>query len=485
MLCTSLLLVSSLLTSRPGAVQAAPLPPLGAPNRQKQETEFARSGGRTLGALRFGDRAAELGSATEIEERFGGRLFSMGDPLLKVAPTAWKGIFHLTFTNTGTGWQEPVLFGAPAVPLSPAPVLVLFHGFGVSEYDCLDNTGLMKRAMDRGWYVVAPRGAHDVNFAIPYAQANIEYVLDWVLNLFDVDPSRTYAVGFSMGGGGAMSYGARHLDPTHARFAAIVNHTGTVSVSHAYYNESPETVDILEDPLMFGGSPTEFPFAYQQASVIDLSATQETVDPTSDLARNLTHVPVQTWSATLDPISYLLTQCDAVHAWLTWLGGSSERIEVASNKHSWSTLNEFAVLDFLEQHTLGVPREGTHRVLADREGRFLHFHVEQDMAGAFTPFRWNMNSTVNRLVIDATENMRRLTVDTSSLGLDPSAVLRVVLGTQDGSHEEIRLDGYPVPPSAVLRNGQSSPNWSHDPVSATVTLFEADAAGYPLWLIQP
>ena len=416
----------------------------------------------------------------DVEEELGGRFFTSSAPFLG-AP----GVHHFVFNGTGTAWQEPFLLGVPRVPLSPAPLLVLFHSYSVSEWDCFKNTGLMKRAMDRGWYVVAPRGAHEFNFGIPYAQQNIEFVLDWLMGAVDIDESRVYGVGFSMGGGGATNYAARHLDPAHAMFAALVNHTGTVSVSHVYYNSNPTGMAIFENPLMFGGSPAAVPFAYQRSSVIHLSHPDLTIDPTSDLARNIKHVPIRHWSAIFDPLTYLLLETNAVHNWQATQGANTARVEVISSEHRWRTLNEPQVLDFLAAHTLQVPAQGTHRLLADRDARFLHFSVLQDVPDVFTPFRWNFDPNLNRIVIDQTRNLKRITVHTGSIGLDTSIELNLITSTLDGTPDEIGFDGYAQIPSDVRRGGISTPNWSFDAGTGCVVLYESNGAGYPQWTIVP
>lgn len=428
------------------------------------------------GSARFGadDSVVYNGTPTQF-----------GETWITVGPAGRTGVHAITFNETGTGWQERFLIGVPRVPLSPAPLLVMWHGFGVTELDCMLRTSLMKRAMDRGWYVVAPRGAHDVNFAIEYAQQNIAYVLDWVLGTLDIDEARVYGVGFSMGAGGALSFAARHLDPAGPLFAAVVNHTGTASVRNAHANESPAIKAILENALMFGGTPAQFPFAYSRASVLDLDPAGTVVDPATDLARNLTHVPIATWTATHDPLTYLLQQSDTLHAWLGSIGASSERVHVVSNLHSWRTLNDQQVLDWLQTRTLAVPSEGSHRLLADRDGRWLHFTVQQQASGAYTPFRWNLALASNRITIDQSSNLARLVIDTSSLGLNPAQELRVVIGIADGGTDEIALDGYANPPGQVLRAGQPSGSWSHDAPTQTLTLFESDGAAAPEWRILP
>ena len=44
-------------------------------------------------------------------------------------------IYSLRITGTGTGWDEDFLLGIPPEPLEPAPLLVLFHQYSVSERD--------------------------------------------------------------------------------------------------------------------------------------------------------------------------------------------------------------------------------------------------------------------------------------------------------------------------------------------------------------
>ncbi|MDP6538191.1 MAG: hypothetical protein QF903_06195 [Planctomycetota bacterium] len=423
--------------------------------------------------------------ADDFETRVNGVRIQLGNSPIRVAAPLAPNVYPLTFNDTGTTWQEPVLLGVPRVPLPSAPLLVMFHSFGISESDCVENTGLMKRALDRGWYVLAPRGAHDMNFGIPYSQANIEFVLDWLVGFLSIDTSRIYGVGFSMGGGGVTSYAARHLDPTRPMLAAVANHTGGVSVAHTYWNESSLVQDILENLLMFGASPAIDPFAYSQVSAIDVDPVSGAVDPTTDMARNLAGIPFRTSYATLDPLAYLMVQSAVFHDWMTALPASSTEVQIDAAEHAWTTLDETAVLDFLESKTLAIPRGGTHRLLADREGVWMHFTVEQDAADAFTPLRWNLDASLNRLIVDQTENLARITADTASLGLDTQVPLTVIPGTQDGLGEELRLTGYGTMPSNVLRNGQATSDWAYDANTGTVTLFESSAAGYPQWVIVP
>jgi len=334
---------------------------------------------------------------------------------------------------------------------------------------------------------MAPLGAQQVNYGIPYAQTNIAYALDFVTNVIPYDPDRVYGIGFSMGGGTVMSYAARHLDPDHPRFAAIVNHTGTVSVSHTYYNVGDTSN--FDNELTFGGSPAEFPFLYSRSSVVDVDATTSQVDPNTDQARNLTHVPVLNQHADFDPLSYIVTQTQVVYAWLNAMAGSETYLLTPPFAgHAWSTIDEPTALDFLYSKSLQVPTEGTHRILADRDAAWHHFRITQDVAGAFTPFRWTLQGNLNRLTLDQTENLASVIIDTESAGLNTAVNLELVLGTGDNTAEEVTLTNYSLLPQEVLRNGvvmTLGVDWEWHPTAQTVTVHEADASGGPVWKVRP
>ena len=404
---------------------------------------------------------------------------------LRAQRTHAPGVWQVFLDDPGTGWQESMLVGIPKTKESAnPPLLVMFHGADVSEWDCYINTTLFQDALDRGWYVIAPLGAHQVHYGIPYAQTNVEYALDLFTSLIPEDPSRVYGIGFSMGGGAVMSYAARHLDPDHPRFAAVVNHTGTVSVAHTYY--SVADTFIFDHPDTFGGSPAQFPFLYSRSSTVDIDEFNDTVDPLTDMARNLAHVPVLNEHAVGDPLTYIVTQTQVVYAWLLALPGMETHLLTPPfDVHAWSTIDENTALNYLLSKTLVVPAEGEHRILADREAAWHHFYIYQDAPGAYTPLRWVMDTAQNRLTIDETENCARVVVDTLSIGLNTAVNMDVQLGTADGTAEEVTLEGYRLAPQEVLRDGVPTVNYTWDAVTQTVTLHESDASGSPVWRVRP
>ncbi len=426
------------------------------------------------------------GGAT-LAEIAGGAHVNFTSPLVQVQEVLDEGIYAMTMDATGTEWQESFLLGVPSNPLDSAPLLVSFHRYSASERDTFIHTNLFEEAMERGWYVLAPLGAHELNYGVPYAQENIRVVIDWISELARIDRERIYGIGFSMGGGCALNFAASNLDPNRAMFAAVVNHTGTVSIRDLWHRAVDTSV--LEHPLMFNGSPYEQPFAYQQASTIELTPWSG-VNEQTDLARNLGHVPVQTWCSPSDPLEHLVRQTRVLLRHLMNFGAEVSSNEERGNAHVWETLDEVQALDFLEAHRLELPTEGTHSLLATHDGRWLHFDIKQVQGGCFSSLRWHANQESNLLYLDGLANIERLRVRTTDLGLSTTETLRLILGTQAGRRAgsegttRLVLDGYDVAPRAVLREGRAA-QYEWNPERGELSLEESDAANLPLWVIVP
>lgn len=395
-----------------------------------------------------------------------------------------KGVYEITLPNTGTGWEEKFLVGVPTNPITPAPCLVVFHGYGQEHRDMVSKTSYFQEAMARGWVVVAPLGAHKYNFAIDYSQENAKLALEWVATYLTLDPDRFYAVGFSMGGGMAASFASRHLDTFGPRIAAVAVHTGTCSMRDVYWSADDKA--LLESPLMFGGNPDRVPFRYQTASTIDLETTTGNVDQTSDMVRNLLHTPLYHFVALNDPNTFLVNQTVENHHQALGRGADSSFVTSRDILHAWSTLEESVVLDWLEPQTLQAPGDGvTSSYLADRSGRWADVYLQQAATGAFTPFRVTVLAASNRIYLDQVENADLVRFDPERHGLDRSQPLELVFNNLDGLAVDLVVEGYTLPPTDVQRSGSSTGSWTYDPLDQTVTLYEIDAAAYPVWRIIP
>jgi poly(3-hydroxybutyrate) depolymerase len=397
-----------------------------------------------------------------------------------------KGVYEIALSKavTGSGWEERFLVGVPTNPIVPAPCLVVFHGYGEEHTHMVSRTSYFQEAMARGWVVVAPLGAHKYNYAIGYAQENVLSALTWAATYLMLDPDRFYAVGFSMGGGMAASFAARHLDPNGPQFAAVAVHTGSCSVRDVYWNSNDQA--LFEHPQMFGSNPDARPFRYQRASTIDLDTFTNTVDRGTDMVRNLVHAPIYHFAALNDPVPYLVNETEKNHEQALLHGGDTTLVISDDSVHKWSTLDEAVILDWFEPKTHQVPSDDVFtRVLADRTGHWYGIHVRGVSATAFTPFRWKTMLSLNRMVIDEVENADRVSFDPSEHGLDKGSAVELLFQNVDGLAVDLVLEGYSQAPSDVWRGGGSTGSWSYDPVAETVTLFETNGANWPKWTVFP
>ena len=420
-------------------------------------------------------------------------------------------VFQLNYIERR--WKEEFIVVRPdpmAGHPTPYPVLALFHGYGETPQALLARTPLAAEAAARGWLVVIPTGAHVFNYGIDYAQDNIEDVViptgahvfnygidyaqdniedafEFVAQLAPLDLDRVYAIGFSMGGGAARTYAARHMDPTHLRVAAVVNHTGSTSL-RGTYDADPATRPVFESPLMFGGAPSAGPFRYQRASSIDLRFGS-LIDPETDMVRNLAHVPVIHVSATQDPLQYLVAQSFATHTRLLgWMGDSQWRT-IPSNQHSWTTLGA-NILDDLAPLQLAPPGASGGpgvQVLADRDGRWHAFELQQARDKRFSTFTFAWDAGRARLELRDLSNIARLTFerDAALFGFPAGAALTLTLQARTAAPFQVKVRGFNSPPTMVERAGVPVSTWNYDAVERAVTLDEANAALGVTWRIGP
>ncbi len=419
------------------------------------------------------------------EESFGalgGTPSSIRNGVNSIKPVA-PGIYKIKLGATGTNWEEEFLIGLPEGQIRRAPMLVLFHGYGETPESLLESTNYFNSARSRGWYVVAPLGAHKYNFGIEYAQRNIEQALNWVASVLPIDVERLYGVGFSMGGGGATSYAARHQDRYSGRFAAVVNHTGSTSLTHGYAL-SADTA-LFESELMFGGSPATHGFDYLRSSCFDLDPVTGTIDQETDMIRNLTSTPVRTFAALSDPLAYLVTQCDQFDSQLALRGGVGDSLRSGDTVHDWNTMDEESTLDWLGQYKLGMPTPfQNHEILADRPGRWHGFSILTRDERQFTPFMYHVDPRNNRLYILGAKNLRSISVNPTMIGLDRDRTMEFVFGSSDVDGTTLILRGVTHSPIDVERNERGSVQWMYDADLGRVLLAEPATAGVSSWRIH-
>lgn len=394
-----------------------------------------------------------------------------------------RGVYKITLGNTGTNWEEDFVIGLPTVRVDRAPLLVLFHGYGETPEQMLTYTDYFNKARSRGWYVVAPLGAHKFNFGIEYSQKNTEQALNWVASVLPIDVNRLYAVGFSMGGGWMASFAARHQDLYTGRFAAVVNHTGTVSLTHGYALSTDTT--LFDSELMFGGGPDLFGFEYLQSSSFDLDPVTGTIDQETDMIRNLTSTPVRTFAALGDPLATLVMETDKFDAQLALRGGIGDSLRSSASTHSWNTMDEDSTLDWLEQYKLEMPVPyQNHEILADRPGRWHGFSILTRDDREFTPFTYHVDPSANRLYVLGVKNLRSISVNPKMIGLDPDRAMEFVFGSSDTEPTTLILRGITHSPIDILRNGTGTTQWVYDAELGRVLMAEPPTGTVSNWTIH-
>jgi len=429
-------------------------------------------------------------------------------------PTAT--VWALRLTNTSTGWDEDFLLGNPVNPGgSPAPLLVLWHQWSTSEDDTWVNTSFFEEATQRGWYVIAPLGAHQHHLGIDYAQRNteelIEFMAAWLPRLNgnrSIDKTRVYGVGFSMGGGALTSYACRHLDPTEYPYAAILNYTGTMSVARGWRrlppninNPSDQNFEFRNHPRMFGGNPYDNAFAYQIASCIHLWPKPAEVDPTSDLLRNIPALNAATVFVSTDDHPNV-DQCRiaTTHAaslgFPLFIGASIDpdpTVPPCSQQHPdhcWGHLNESYICWWLDSKFFKKPT-GHTRILADRDARYYDISVTQTNQGVLSPFEYDVtNVSGNNLWLRTSRETSAFQIHTLAMELDPTnatATLTLNLQGPPGlpAPVTLKVDGYTTPqPGTATRtppHAGSTAQWN--PAGTIMTIGEPDPGSNPVWTI--
>ena len=403
----------------------------------------------------------------------------------------WNGqdlkFFELTLNSGPTTFTEKFLLYIP--PLAGGgqkPLVNFFHKFGSTHWDVWNNTTFIQECHAREWFLVSSLGATNKSMSSIESQLNREAVLDWLTAIFPmIDRERLYGVGFSMGGGSVLNFAARHLDPARHMLAAVVNHSGGVDLNHTYFADPPARF-IMDFWYGDGSVGSADPWRMARSSVLTADPITGVAQDDWSLARHLVNLPMRTIRASDDPIAYLSDQNDNLHALMGQLGAVPQVLYgyyvLPYTGHSWDLLNASATLDFLGSHTLTIPTSG--QLLADHDGAYYHFTIEQDQAGAFTPLDWSIDEVQNKLVVTETANLRRLIVDTPAAGLDPTQPLQIELDTADGHPDEIVFRFWPQAPVAVQRDGQDEPGWSYDPTTDELVVTEVDP-GLHVWNIVP
>ncbi len=173
-------------------------------------------------------------------------------------PRVQQRTYH--FADTDEDLAYTVFVSSKVRPDKPAPLIVALHGYG-GDSNFIVRGRLVDLAEENGYIVVGPMGYNATGWygspvivigGGPVEPANLTElsekdvmnVLAMALREFNVDPKRTYLMGHSMGGAGALFLGEKHA----GEWAAIA------AIAPAAFMMQPNQKAILA-PIQAAGLP--------------------------------------------------------------------------------------------------------------------------------------------------------------------------------------------------------------------------------------
>lgn len=361
-------------------------------------------------------------------------------------------------------------------PYDPASIpgsgalVIAFHSYGVSEKDIWINTQLPQICKERGWMLIAPYGLVDTHYGNAPSQVSLDKVLKTFGAYFKWDPKRVYTVGFSMGGGAALSYSMRHLTDSRLQVAGVINHTGTQDLLEVYNKGSIAVKQMLANDSHFFGPPTTEDGFFPYRRVSPAIFTGGVVDPTLTPVRNLAHLPIYTFVNANDPQADLVADNLAVSAYLQGLGFNVNQVTASGPPlHKWSTLNLDTALDWISGYQLPAkPTAGT--IFADLEAPYFGTKVRAKPAKRVAYYEFSADTPTNSFQVKNTLQLDSLVLDLDALGLNRDLAVGGSWSSQEALGEELVLSGYRTAPTQVLMNGIPSTTWTFDALPGEVKI---------------
>jgi hypothetical protein len=406
----------------------------------------------------------------------------MAEPApIEVIPLTYhpEGVVAEVIVNdTPSGFKEKAIVYLPMDSLAqgPRPMLVVFHQYGKTHNDVWQNTTLIDECRERGWFCLAPLGGTKTNFASLPSQANVEMILSCAQSVFGswLDRTRIYAIGFSMGAGDASTYAARHLDPWKPIFAAVHLHTGNHDKGYVWQTE-PGVRDILE--FWFGGTPSQEPFAYRQASTIEIGFPSGLLIAGDHLGRNLQHTATYSFYAFQDPFTHLKLAATRfyqyVNSFSALADGSVNTADLSGLPfaHTWASLDQNAACDWLATHQLTLPTSG--RLVIDRKAQAWWYRIEPAQPEQFATLDWSIDLAARKATATNTRQLLRTELPYLLCGF-AAGPLSVTTSSFDGSTDEFVLTGLVAGPQTVLLAGApatAGTDYAFDATTGRLTLF--------------
>lgn len=406
-------------------------------------------------------------------ERSSARRRALGHPAQQKAAGPYTTTdLVLSPAETGTPFSETFTVMTPFGfdPAGPKlPLLMAWNGYGLSaksffNLPLLDMTDLDDEANARGWLAVAVTCIDDKSYGWVVGQLGVQAALEYVIEHYPVDADRIYAVGWSAGGGSAVSYAARHLNPARPMIAAVGTNAGTYNLVDTYNHLDPQTQDILENASLFGGPPVgSFLFNYQRTQGTTSGASPASIVAGLSSAANLRNVPIRHVFATDDSeVPYAPAQNQAFAGFMAGIGAPilSTSFGGLEDSHSWDLLDAAALFDwFASKKVVRAPL--AFSAVADRDDSYYWVDLDQNYATSLA--RVDVAITAgNVLTLAGVTNVTSLEVDPPA-PFDRNKDFTLACSTSSASQVSVIVPGVSVEPDYVLLGTQVFDAWTYDP----------------------
>jgi pimeloyl-ACP methyl ester carboxylesterase len=394
---------------------------------------------------------------------------SIGD---SSTPPALDGVIPSGPSGTGTSVQEVFKYLLPAgyetfqEGLPPIPLVMAYHGYGSSANSVALLSDIDDECYERGWAYFAPTGMDDQLFGSPLCLQNVEAALNWMLTHFNIDRDRIYLVGFSMGGGIAANFAARHRDPDGTMIAALGIVSGTFDWTMTWKLGNSTLKTLMESPFNFSGpaSSSTYKYNYQKASGLFYTyASYPPLVPSlapneiQSLSTNLGSVPTYIVWDTGDTLAEVVLQEAAFYNLVQSMGGivnyhtvtgTLHPINGTPAPHSWAVLDENALFDFFADKVVDRTPDSFHALIAE-SGNVSWVSVQQNFTNTFSLVDADMDPEIPYVQLSNVLNAKSVAVDVSTLGLSAGDPMRVNAGGTTGNFE-LTLGGFAEPPAYLV-----------------------------------
>lgn len=358
---------------------------------------------------------------------------------------------------------------AENIPGSGA-LVVGFHSYSVSEKSVFNSTDLPAICAQKGWILLAPYGLIDTHFGNVEAQKSLDAMLALVDEFLNFDRDRIYTVGFSMGGGAAMSYAMRRRAEDTYQVAGVVNHTGTMDLLNEYSSGSASFKAMMANGAHFHNPPFTADFSFPYERVSPAVIVGGALDLQRMPARNLNHLAIYSFVNPGDPQTGLVQDNIKVANQMQAEGVNINFVSTFGGfNHHWNTMDMFSAMDWISRFSLNKdPKEAI--VYADQLGEYHYVDVRAAQPLRTAIFGLDVQVSGNNFTLRDTRYLDEIALDLVRVGMSTSIPLNLSWSSLDASSDILVLKDYPVPPLSVTFDGIVATTWTHDLVTEELTI---------------